>query len=145
MAMADIGKKNITAREAVVEARVLVKPSVILDIKKKRVPKGEVLDAAQFAGILAAKSAPRLIPLCHPVPIDYIGIDFFLGKKDIKIRAIVRGNAKTGLEMEALVAVSVAALTIYDMCKPLDRDIVISDMKLIKKSGGKSGTYVRKH
>lgn len=144
MRMVDIGKKDITVREAIVEARVFLKPSVVLAIKKKRIPKGDVLEAARVAGILAAKKTPQLIPLCHPIPIEYASIDFFLGKNEIRIRTTVRGEAKTGMEMEGLVAASMAALTIYDMCKPLDRGISISGIKLIKKTGGKSGTYERK-
>ena len=142
--MIDIGKKDITIREAVVEGRLFLRPSVVLAIKRKGVPKGDVLEAARLAGILAAKRTPYLIPLCHPIPIEYVNIDFFLRKKEIKIRTTIRGMAKTGMEMEGFVATSVAALTIYDMCKPLDRGIVISDIKLIKKSGGKSGVYERK-
>lgn len=142
--MVDIGKKDVTQREAIVEAMVYTKASVVLAIKKKKIPKGDVLEAARVAGILAAKKTPQLIPLCHPIPIEYATIDFFLGKKDIKVKAVIRGEAKTGVEMEGLVAVSMAALTIYDMCKPLDKGIVISDVKLIKKTGGKSGVYFRK-
>ncbi len=142
--MIDIGAKDITLREAVVEGTVYMKPSVIVAIKKRRVPKGDALEAAKTAGILAAKNTPYLIPLCHPIPIEYAAIDFFIGNKDIKVRTVVRGRARTGLEMEAMLATTVAALTIYDMCKMLDRGIVIGDIKLIKKRGGKSGIYVRK-
>ena len=144
MRMVDIGKKGATVREAMVEAKVYLRAPVVAAIKKKRIPKGDVLEVARVSGILAAKKTPQLIPLCHPIPIEYAEIDFAFGKKEIKIKATIRGRAKTGMEMEALVAASMAALTIYDMCKPLDKDIVISDIKLVKKTGGKSGTYKRK-
>jgi len=144
MKMVDIGGKEITEREATVEGFVSLNPKVILTIKKRKVPKGDVLEAARLAGILAAKKTPFLIPLCHPIPIEYAEIRVSLGKSEIKITSIVRAKAKTGVEMEALTAAAVAALTIYDMCKPLDKNIVISGLKLIKKTGGKSGTYIRK-
>ena len=144
MKMVDIGGKEITEREATVEGLVSLNPKIILTIKKRKVPKGDVLEAARFAGILAAKKTPFLIPLCHPIPIEYAEIIFSLRKSEIKITSIVRAKAKTGVEMEALTATAVAALTIYDMCKPLDKNIVISGLKLIKKTGGKSGTYIRK-
>lgn len=142
--MLDIGKKKITKREAVVEGLVCLNPSVILAIKKKRIPKGDVLEAAKLAGILAVKKTPCLIPLCHPIPVEYVNIEFSLNKKRIKIKATVKGRAKTGVEMEAFTATAVSALTIYDMCKSLDRGITISDIKLIKKTGGKSGRYERR-
>ena len=144
MKMVDIGGKEITEREATVEGLVSLNPKIILTIKKRKVPKGDVLEAARFAGILAAKKTPFLIPLCHPIPIEYAEIIFSLRKSEIKITSIVRAKAKTGVDMEALTATAVAALTIYDMCKPLDKNIVISGIKLIKKTGGKSGTYIRK-
>ena len=142
--MVDIGGKEITEREAIVEGLVSLNPKIILTIKKKKVPKGDCLEAARLAGILAAKKTPSLIPLCHPIPIEYAEIKFSLGRNEIKITSMVRAKAKTGVEMEALTATAVAALTIYDMCKPLDKNIVISGIKLIKKTGGKSGTYIRK-
>lgn len=142
--MIDISAKITTLREAVAEAKVLTTSEVIELIKKDRVPKGNVLEAAKLAGILAAKKTPYLIPLCHPIPIEYINIEFSFKKNQVNLRATVKARAKTGVEMEALTAASLAALTIYDMCKPLDKGIVISDIKLLKKTGGKSGTYVRK-
>lgn len=144
MGMIDISDKDTTQREAVVEAKIYLKPSVILAMKKKEIPKGDVLEAARLAGILSAKKTPSLIPLCHPIPIEYVKIDFLWSKNYIKVIAFVKGFAKTGVEMEALTAVSIACLTIYDMCKMLDREMVISDIKLIKKTGGKSGNYIRK-
>jgi cyclic pyranopterin phosphate synthase len=141
--MIDIGKKKITQREAIVEGELLLKPAVVEAIRKKKIPKGDVLEAARLAGILAAKNTPALIPLCHPIPIEYVDLHFSLHKNKIKIQAIVRAQTKTGVEMEAFVATAISALTIYDMCKPLDRTISISEIKLLKKSGGKSGTYIR--
>lgn len=142
--MIDISSKKITERTAVAEGLIFLKLEVIKLIQAKRIPKGDVLEAAKIAGILAAKKTPEIIPLCHPIPIESVKVDFAVKDKQITIKAAVKGQAKTGFEMEALTAVSIAALTIYDMCKPLDKDIVISEIKLLKKSGGKSGTYVRR-
>ncbi|MEK6728307.1 MAG: cyclic pyranopterin monophosphate synthase MoaC [Candidatus Omnitrophota bacterium] len=142
--MVDIGSKEVTQREAVVEGTVSLSPKAILAIRKNKIPKGDCLEAARLAGILAAKKTPSLIPLCHPISIEYAQVNFLTGKNQIKITATVRAKAKTGVEMEALTATAVAALTIYDMCKPLDKNIVISGIKLLKKIGGKSGTYIRK-
>lgn len=144
MKMVDISAKEVTAREAVAEGVVSMKPQVINLIKKNKIPKGDVLEAARCAGILAAKKTPGIIPLCHPIAIESMGIGFVLKNRRIIITTVVKGEAKTGFEMEALTATSIAALTIYDMCKPLDKDIVISEIKLIRKSGGKSGVYARK-
>ena len=144
MGMIDIRAKEVTEREAIVEGIVFIRPEVIRAIKKKKVPKGDVLEAARVAGILAAKKTPFIIPLCHPIPIEYIEIKFSIGANKVKITTTVRAKAKTGVEMEALVATAISALTIYDMCKMLDKDMVISGIKLLRKSGGKSGTYVRK-
>lgn len=143
MRMIDIREKAITRREAVVHGKVILKPSVLLAIKKKSIPKGDVLGAAKFAGIVAAKKTHELIPLCHPIPVEYVDINFSIGKREIKIETVVRGNAKTGVEMEAFMATSVSALTIYDMCKSMDRGAEISEIKLIKKIGGKSGIWER--
>lgn len=143
MKMIDIAEKEITQREAVVEATLLMKPEIIELIRNKKIPKGDVLEAAKIAGILAAKKTPDIIPLCHPIPIDFVQIDIDLKEREIKIITIVKGKAKTGVEMEAFTAVSVAALTVYDMCKAMDREITISHIRLIKKTGGKSGMYVR--
>lgn len=144
MAMIDISKKTATKREAVVEAKVYVKPQVLKLIKDKKIPKGDALETARIAGVLAAKKTSEIIPLCHSVPIEFVGIEFFLKNREIRIRTTVKGTAKTGVEMEAFVATSTAALTIYDMCKAMDRGMVISDIKLLKKSGGKSNVYVRR-
>lgn len=144
MKMVDVSVKKITQREAVAEGAVYLKPEVLKLIAGKKIPKGDVLEAARLAGILAAKKTPGLIPLCHPIPIEFAGLEFSLKKDRIIILTTIKGSAKTGMEMEALTATSIAALTIYDMCKPLDKDIVISRIRLLKKTGGKSGTYVRK-
>ena len=142
--MINIGEKRVTEREAVVEGTIYIKPSLILAIKKKKIPKGDVLEAARLAGILAAKKTPDIIPFCHPIPIDYIDIAFSLRDRAIKVSATVKANAKTGVEMEAFTAAASALLVIYDMCKFKDRTATISDIRLVKKSGGKSGTYLRK-
>lgn len=142
--MVDIGKKDRNKREAIVEGKVLIKPSVILAIKNKKIPKGNVLEAARFAGISAAKKTSLLIPLCHPISIEYADIEFTLIKDNISIRTIVRGETKTGVEMEAFTATAVACLTIYDMCKSLDKAAKVCGIKLLKKTGGKSGIYTRK-
>lgn len=145
MGMIDVGGKDPTRREAIAEGAVYLKPGVIKKILAKKIPKGDVLEAARLAGILAAKKTPDLVPLCHPIAVEFVDITFsFVKNKSIRIITTVKGEAKTGFEMEALTAASVAALTIYDMCKPLDKGIVISDIRLLKKTGGKSGTYVRK-
>lgn len=144
MRMVDISSKEITERQAVAEGIISLKPGIIRLIRNKKIPKGDCIEAARIAGILAAKRTPEIIPLCHPIPITCMGIEFIFKKGRIHILTNVKGEAKTGFEMEALTAVSVAALTIYDMCKPLDKDIVISEIKLLKKTGGKSGAYVRK-
>ncbi len=142
--MVDIGDKDATLREAIVEGLVILKPKVLLAIKRDKIPKGDVLEAAKIAGIFAAKKTSSLIPLCHPIPIDYVNIGFSLAKDRIKIRTTVRGRTKTGVEMEAFIATAVAALTIYDMCKALDREGTISTIRLIKKTGGKHGAYFRR-
>jgi len=141
--MIDIGKKGTTVRKAVVEGKVFISPSVIKKIKNRKMPKGDVLGSARVAGIMASKNTPFIIPLCHPIPIEYANIDFSFGTKYIRITTTVKGEAKTGVEMEAFTATTVSALTIYDMCKGLDRGITISGIRLLKKSGGKSGTYIR--
>lgn len=144
MKMISISEKEVTNREAVVEGKVSLKPSVILDIKNKKIPKGNVIEAAKLAGILAAKRTSDLLPLCHPIPLEYVLVEFSLGEEEITITTTVRSHTKTGVEMEAFTATSVACLTIYDMCKFLDRAGTISGIRLLKKSGGKSGVYERK-
>jgi len=139
--MVDVLNKPDTHREAVARGLVMIKPSTLELIKKGDVPKGDVLAVAQMAGIMAAKQTPGLIPLCHPILIGNVKVDFDISEVDssIEITATVKSLGKTGVEMEALTAVSVAALTIYDMCKAVDKGISIDKMRLIRKSGGKSG------
>jgi cyclic pyranopterin phosphate synthase len=144
--MVDVGDKDSTVREAVACGSVLMKPETLKLIKQGRVEKGDVLGVARVAGIMAAKKTPDLIPMCHPLNISSVSIDFIIKAKQnkIDIKTTVKLTGQTGVEMEALTATSVAALTIYDMCKAVDKEMVISEIMLIKKSGGKSGTFKRK-
>lgn len=143
--MVDVGDKEITLREATAQAVVRMKAETLALINEGKIEKGDVLAVAQVAGVMGSKRTPDLIPMCHPLPIT--GVDFAFGVNDadssITIRATVRTRGRTGVEMEALTAVSVAALTIYDMCKAVDRAMEISDVLLLEKSGGKSGLYTR--
>ncbi len=142
--MVDVSEKGQTAREAVATGMVRMKPETLEKIKTGGIKKGDVLGVAQVAGIMASKKTHELIPMCHPLQITGIDINFTLFEPDrIEIKATVRTTDRTGVEMEALVAVSAAALTIYDMCKAIDRGMIIDDVKLIRKSGGKSGLFVR--
>ncbi|MFC2047950.1 cyclic pyranopterin monophosphate synthase MoaC [Chloroflexota bacterium] len=143
--MVDISQKGGTEREAVAKGRVVMKPTTLEQIKSAGLAKGDVLSVARVAGIMAAKKTPDLIPLCHPLLIDNLAIDFDLSEKDsVGITTRVRSTGKTGVEMEALVAASVTALTIYDMAKSIDKEMVISEIYLKSKKGGKSGVYRRK-
>lgn len=144
--MVDITDKEPTLRSAVAQGIVSMEPSTFEMIYNNTIKKGNVLDTARIAGIMAAKKTSELIPMCHPINISHIDIDFEPDKDEnsIKVKALVRLFAQTGVEMEALTAVSVAALTIYDMCKSHDKNIIISNICLLEKSGGKSGTFVRK-
>jgi len=143
--MVDVSQKGDTEREAVARGKVMMKPTTLEQIKTAGLEKGDVLAAARVAGIMAAKKTPDLIPLCHPILIDNIAIEFDLSGDDcIGITARVKSTGKTGTEMEALVAASVAALTIYDMGKSVDRAMTITDIYLESKKGGKSGAYRRK-
>lgn len=142
--MVDVGHKDITERIAIAHANVTMKPETFKLITDKKVAKGDVLEVARVAGIMAAKKTSELIPMCHPLNINSVKIDYTNNNQDsIEITSEVKVTAKTGVEMEALTAVSVCALTIYDMCKSADRSIQISDIYLLKKSGGKSGLYAR--
>jgi cyclic pyranopterin phosphate synthase len=142
--MVNVGRKPITEREAVAEGFITLLPSTLQAIANDTVPKGEVLAAARIAGILAAKRCGELIPLCHPLPIESVEVDFDLPELSpdhnrsvrLRVKAIAKITAKTGVEMEALTAVAVAALTVYDMCKAIDKAMVISDIRLLKKTGG---------
>ena len=139
--MVDISEKPDTQREAVAKGMVRMKPSTFDRLKKGKMAKGDVLAVAQLAGIMAAKQTPNLIPLCHPVLIGDIKVEFSLdeGNSTVEITTTVKSTGKTGVEMEALTATAVTALTIYDMCKAIDRGIKIDNIRLIRKSGGKSG------
>ncbi len=144
--MVDVSKKAKTQRLAMAQAEVRMSPRAFQAIKDHSVVKGEVLSVAQIAGIQAAKKTSELIPLCHPLPLDHISVKFTLRKKysSILVRSEVKTHAKTGVEMEALVSAAVSALTIYDMCKAIDKSITITDLFLVKKRGGKSGSFKRK-
>jgi len=140
--MVDITEKADTQREAVAKGVVRMKASTFDLLKKGEMAKGDVLAVAQLAGIMAAKQTPNLIPLCHPVLIGDIKVEFSLdkGNSTVEITTTAKSTGKTGVEMEALTATAVTALTIYDMCKGVDRSIKIDNIRLIRKSGGKSGT-----
>ncbi len=143
--MVDIGQKADTVRVAVASGRVTMKPETLQAIKAASLKKGDVIATARIAGIMAAKKTPDLIPLCHTILIDEVGIDFDLtGSESVGITATAKSTGRTGVEMEALVAASVAALTIYDMAKAVDKGMTITDVRLESKTGGKSGTYRRK-
>ena len=142
--MVDVSQKDDTVREAVVSGSIKMKPATLDKIRQNEIKKGDVLSVARIAGIMAAKRTPDLIPLCHPITIDNIAVDFnFVGDDCIRITATAKSSGKTGVEMEALVAASVAALTIYDMCKAVDKGMTIEQIYLESKKGGKSGTYMR--
>lgn len=144
--MVDVTEKKNTVRVAVAHGVVAVSPETFTKIESQTIKKGNVLETARIAGTMAAKKTADLIPMCHPLNITHVKIDFSLNKKEnsIEILAEVRLVGQTGVEMEALTAVSVAALTVYDMCKSHDKEMTISDIFLLEKSGGKSGTFVRK-
>lgn len=142
--MVDVGSKDDTNREATASARIKMKKETICMIRDGQMKKGDVLSVAQVGGIMGAKRTSDIIPMCHNIFISGVDIDFKLHEDEIEILAAAKTRGKTGIEMEALTAVSVAALTIYDMCKAVDKDMVISDIMLIKKTGGKSGDYERK-
>ncbi len=143
--MVDVGAKEATERVAVAHATVSMQRSTLKLIKDKTAAKGDVLSVAQLAGIMAAKKTPDLIPLCHPLALNSVDVKLTLDAKRsvVDIEATCRLKGRTGVEMEALIAASVAALTVYDMCKAVDRGMVISEIKLLHKSGGKSGTWNR--
>jgi len=142
--MMDVTEKAETEREAVAIGKVKMKPSTLELVRQGGIAKGDVLSCAQTAGIMAAKETPHLIPLCHPLLLTNVAVEFYLPENGdfIEITATTKGVGKTGFEMEALVAVSMSALTIYDMCKAVDRGMTIEEIRLVKKSGGKSGIYV---
>ncbi len=143
--MVDVGAKPLTHREAIAGGEIIMQPATLEKILDQRIKKGDVFSVARLAGIMAAKQTSGLIPLCHPLPLSAVEIDFdsdpLAGR--VKISATAKVTGQTGVEMEALTAVSVAALTVYDMCKAIDRGMVIKEICLLKKSGGKSGTFTR--
>ncbi|CAN5659358.1 cyclic pyranopterin monophosphate synthase MoaC [soil metagenome] len=141
--MVDTSAKPMTLRRAVASARVLVSPETLASLESRRTPKGDPLETARLAGIMAAKKTAELIPLCHPLPLTHIDVRANLTNDGVHLEAEVATNAQTGVEMEALTAVSIAALTIYDMCKALDKRIRITEVQLESKTGGKSGSYQR--
>ncbi|MBI5588299.1 MAG: cyclic pyranopterin monophosphate synthase MoaC [Deltaproteobacteria bacterium] len=143
--MVDVGAKDVTERVAVAKGRVLMKKETLDLILANEVKKGDVLGVARIAGIMAAKKTGELIPLCHPLNVTSVEVEFETLKDlpGIDITATARVASQTGVEMEALVAVSAAALTVYDMCKAADKGMTLTDIRLIKKTGGKSGTFTR--
>jgi len=141
--MVDVSGKDVTSRQATARGRVLMRPETLAMIVEGRAPKGDVLATARIAGIMAAKRTHELIPLCHPLPVSGVSVDLAPSEDGaaIEIEATVRVSGQTGVEMEALTAVSVAALTVYDMCKAVERSMQIEGIRLVAKSGGKSGAY----
>lgn len=144
--MVDVGEKPVTVRTAVAAARVLVNENTFALIKSGGMKKGDVLTVAQIAGVMGAKRTPDLIPMCHPILIDGINLELHLdeARHSVEIQAAVSCAGRTGVEMEALTAVSTAALTVYDMCKAVQKDMVITDIRLVSKTGGVHGNYERK-
>jgi len=144
--MVDVSNKADTERVAVARGEIRMKPETLALVKDKALAKGDVLAVAQVAGIMGAKKTPDLIPMCHPLMLSGIDMSFLINEEEskIEIEARVKLTGKTGVEMEALTAVSVAALTIYDMCKAVDKEMVLGNIRLISKSGGKSGEFIRK-
>ena len=143
--MVDVGGKAVTLRSATAAGRILMSPATLAAVRDGSGPKGDVLSTARIAGIMAAKRTPDLIPMCHPLNLTHVQVDFSIDGAEgaIRIEARARLFGRTGVEMEALTAVSAAALTVYDMCKSYDRDMVITDIFLLEKTGGKSGSFVR--
>lgn len=144
--MVDVGEKPLSQRVAVAGARVLVNENTFNLIKSGGMKKGDVLTVAQIAGVMGAKRTPDIIPMCHPILMDGINLELSLNENrlSVEIKAEVRCDGRTGVEMEALSAVSIAALTVYDMCKAVQKDMVITDIRLISKTGGVHGDYYRK-
>jgi cyclic pyranopterin phosphate synthase len=142
--MVDVSKKKETIREAVVRGSVFMNPKTFKSILSGKITKGDVFAVAKVAGIMAAKKTSEIIPMCHPLNLSHVEVNFYPFEKEsrIDIEAKVRIKAQTGVEMEGFVAVATAGLTIYDMCKAIDRQMILSDIHLVKKTGGKSGTYL---
>lgn len=139
--MVDVGDKQITTRRAVAKGEIVMAAETLAMIRDGGHKKGDVIQIAQLAGIMAAKKTPDLIPLCHPLSLSHVSVDIALIDRGLEITAECRLDGKTGVEMEALTAVSVAALTVYDMCKAVDKAMAIENIRLIHKSGGKSGIF----
>src|SRR5262245_1371073 len=142
--MVDVTQKSVTVRTARACGRVRTSPETLALIQTERIAKGNPLELARIAGILAAKNTAGLIPLCHPLALTHIDVRCELSQQGIELEATATAEGTTGVAMEALTAVSIAALTIYDMCKAVDREILITDVRLVEKSGGRSGHYLRK-
>ena len=141
--MVDVSAKAVTTRTAAAQGFVKMKPRVVHAVRRLKNPKGDPLEVARIAGIAAAKRTAEWIPLCHPLPLTHIDVTARLCKNGVEVRSAVTAAAQTGVEMEALVAVAAAALTVYDMCKALDKGMEITDIVLLEKTGGKSGDYRR--
>ena len=141
--MVDVGEKEVTHREAIARGLIAIGPTALEAIQSGNVAKGEPLQAARLAGIMAAKRTSDLIPLCHPLPLSHVDVQLEPTECGYEITATVRTEARTGVEMEALMAVASAALTVYDMVKAIDREMVIGEIRLIQKPGGRSGSYRR--
>ncbi|MCE5192147.1 MAG: cyclic pyranopterin monophosphate synthase MoaC [Actinomycetia bacterium] len=141
--MVDVAGKAVTHRRAVASAEVRMLPATLAMIVEGRAPKGDVFAVARVAGIMAAKRTADLVPMCHPLSLTHVSVDLEPGEAAVLITAVAETDGKTGVEMEALTAASVSALTIYDMCKAVDRGMVIVSVKLLEKQGGKSGHYLR--
>lgn len=139
--MVDVSDKKTTRRRAKAEAILHINADVVAAIRDQRTPKGNVFETARLAGIMAAKRTDTLIPLCHTLPLDHVAIDFDLRDDTIRIEATATTRAPTGVEMEALIAANVAGLTLYDMLKAMQRDMVLTSVRLLEKTGGKSGDY----
>jgi cyclic pyranopterin phosphate synthase len=144
--MVDVSAKPVAAREAVARGDVAMRPATLAMIARGGMPKGDVLAVAKLAGVMAAKRTADLIPLCHPLPLSHVDVTLTpdVRRARVVIESRVRVEARTGVEMEALTAVAVAGLTLYDMCKAVDREMTIGAIRLVEKRGGKSGTFVRR-
>ncbi|HJM37877.1 MAG TPA: cyclic pyranopterin monophosphate synthase MoaC [Acidimicrobiales bacterium] len=141
--MVDVGNKDDTKRSATASGKVFMSTETLEALERQELKKGDVLGVARVAGIQAAKKTSELIPLCHPLAINFASVDFRIRESCVEIQATVKTSGKTGVEMEALTACSVAALTVYDMCKSMDKSITIEEVKLLEKTGGKSGDWHR--
>jgi cyclic pyranopterin monophosphate synthase len=144
--MVDVSAKPVTAREAVARGEVTMAPATLAQLAAGTLPKGDVLAVARLAGVMGAKRTADLVPLCHPLPLSHVDVELVpdAAGARVRIEARVRVEARTGVEMEALTAVAVAGLTLYDMCKAVDREMTIGAIRLVRKRGGRSGTFVRR-